>query len=117
MSKLGTLLASVTAGMGFLFYLGFGIGASVAVPEHAIVIIDTNKKLYFAPPCVPERMRYFPLITIGQARKLGFNPDAACRDAGGFVQEARSLSGQLLQKLGVLSLLRSRWNADGSWNW
>lgn len=117
MSKIGTLLASITAAIAFLFYLGFGISASVATPEHAIVIIDINKKLYFAPPCMPERMRNSPHITIGQARKLGFNPDAACRDAGGFVQEVRSLSGQSLQKLGFLSPLRSRWNADGSWNW
>lgn len=117
MSKLGILLAYVAAGVGFLFFLGFGIGASVVAPEHALVIIDADRKSYFAPPCISEQMRHFPRITIGQARKLGLNPDAACRDAGGFVQEARSLSGQLLQKVGALSPLRSRWNADGSWNW
>lgn len=117
MRKLGTLLACVATGTVFLLFFGFGIGASVVAPEHAIVIIDEDRKLYFAPPCVSEEMRHLPRITIGQARKLSFNPDTVCRDTGGFMQETRSLSGQLLQKLGVLSPLRSRWNADGSWNW
>lgn len=117
MSKLGTVLAYVGAGLVSLLYLGFGIGASLGAPDHAIVTIDADRQLYFAPSCVSEKIRHLPRITIGQARKLSLNPDAACRDAGGFVQEARSLSGQFLEKLGVLSPLRSRWNADGSWNW
>lgn len=100
-----------------MFFLGLGIGASVAAPDHAIVIIDRGGKYYFAPPCVSERMQQSPRITIGQARKLGLHPDSSCRDAGGFLQEARSLSGQLLEKIGILPPLRSRWNEDGSWNW
>ena len=100
-----------------LIFLGFGIGASVIAPEHVLVVIDADKKAYFAPPCVPEQMPRMPQITIGQARKLGLNPDSACRDAGGFVQEARSLSGQMLERIGILSALRPRWNSDGSWNW
>lgn len=117
MHRLGTLFAYVATGFGFLFFLGFGVSASVVAPEHAIVIIDAGRKSYFSPPCISEQMRQFPRITIAQARKLGFKPDTACRDAGGFVREARSLSGQVLEKMRVLSPLHPRWNADGSWNW
>lgn len=117
MQRLGTLIAYVAIGAGFLFFLGFGISSSVTVPDHAIVFIDPVNKSYFAPPCASEQMQLAPRMTIGQVRKLGFNPDAACRDAGAFVQEARSLSGQLLEAMKVLSPLRPRWDADGAWNW
>lgn len=117
MQTLRTLIAYVAVGAGFLLFLGFGINSSVVAPDHAIVIVDAVTKSYFAPSCVSVETQLAPRITIGEARRLGLNPDSTCRDAGAFVQESRSLSGQLLETMQVLCPLRSRWNADGSWNW
>jgi hypothetical protein len=110
-----TGLTSLIGGPIFLLFLGFGIGSSVGAPEYALVAVDPDQKLYFAPSCLP--LHTLSQITLGAARKLGFEPDAECRDEGGFVQEVRSLSGQFLEKLGILHPLNSRWNSDGSWNW
>jgi hypothetical protein len=117
MKKLVALLLWLAGGVCALVLLGFGIGSSIGMPDHAVVIVDADRKLYLAPPCVSEGMRYFPRLTIAQARKLGFQPEPSCRDQEGFVQEARSLSGIWFERLGLLNPLPSRWNADGTWNW
>ena len=103
----------------FLFFVGFGVGVSKSPPKHAIVFVSSTEKTYFAPPCVKALDERTTLTesTIEKAYKLKLNPDPECRDAGVFLQEARSLSGQLLVKIGILKPLKSRWNIDGSWNW
>lgn len=117
MKSLITSLRYLGAVLGVLVFLGFGIGSSLVAPGHAIVLVDVDRKVYVAPPCVPIQMKNQSTLTIAQARKGRLQPDPNCRDAGGFVQEGRSLSGNLLQKFGLLPPLRSRWNPDGSWNW
>jgi hypothetical protein len=99
-----------------LFGLGFGFAPSTDAPPHALVQVDAASKTYFAPPCRQISSR-LGLTTIENARRLGFSPDAHCLEIGGFAQMDRSLSGQLLEKVGLISPLRSRWNANGSWNW
>ncbi len=103
----------------FLFFIGFGVGVSKSPPKHAVVFVDSNEKTYFAPHCVKTLDERATLMesTIGKVYKLKLNPDPKCQDAGAFLQEARSLSGQLLVKIGILKPLKSRWNIDGSWNW
>ena len=39
------------------------------------------------------------------------------RTKAGFSQDGRSLSGKLMERLGMLPPLPSRWNPDGTWNW
>ena len=99
-----------------LFGLGFGIARSIDAPPGALVQVDAASKTYFAPPC-RQISSGLGLTTLENARKLGFAPDARCLEIGGFVQPDRSLSGHLLEKLGLLAPLPSRWNANGSWNW
>ena len=41
-------------GVLLLFFLGFWIGTSVVAPEHAMVLIDSNKGVYLAPQCISE---------------------------------------------------------------
>lgn len=103
----------------FFFSIGFGVDVSKSPPKHAIVFVDSTEKTYFAPPCVKGLGERTTLIksTIGKVYKLKLNPDPECLDTGAFLQDARSLSGQLLVKIGVLEPLKSRWNIDGSWNW
>jgi hypothetical protein len=115
--KLVVILQMTIGGIAFLFFLGFGIGSSIVAPDHAIVLIDTSNMTYIAPPCATEKTRSLPRRPLGDARRQKFNPDPACRDASGFVQEERSLSGHFLERVGLLPKLNSRWNADGSWNW
>lgn len=103
----------------FLFFVGFGVGVSKSPPKNAIVFFDSTEKTYFAPPCVKalDERTTLTKSTIGKVYKLKLNPDPECRDTEAFLQEARSLSGQLLVKIGILKPLKSRWNIDGSWNW
>jgi len=103
----------------FFFSIGFGVGVSKSPPKHAVVFVDSTEKTYFAPPCVKGLGERTTLTesTIGKVYSLKLNPDPECRDTGAFLQDARSLSGQLLQKIGILNPLKSRWNIDGSWNW
>ena len=98
-----------------LFGLGFGITPSIEAPPGALVQVDAASKTYFAPPC-RQISSGLGVTTLDNARKLGYSPDAQCLESGGFVQRNRSLSGQLLEKIGVLAPA-SRWNANGSWNW
>lgn len=57
------------------------------------------------------------LTTKAEIRRMPYKPDTECRDAGGFMQDGRSLSGLLLEYVGLLPPLPSRWNPDGTWNW
>lgn len=112
------LVAAAVVVCAFFLFAGFGIGGSLVAPNHAIVFVDANQNVYIAPSCVPkEKWPLYPHLTIEQADKLKLSPEAACRDAGGFIQEGRSLTGHLFQKIGLLDPPDSRWNADGTWNW
>jgi hypothetical protein len=99
-----------------LFGLGFGIAPTIDAPPSALVHVDTASRTYLAPPC-RQISSALGVTSLDNARKLGFSPDARCLELGGFVQRERSLSGQLLEKFGLLPPLPSRWNANGSWNW
>jgi len=55
--------------------------------------------------------------TAAEARRQQYEPDNECRDPAGFSQDARFLTGRLMERLGMLPPLPSRWNKDGSWNW
>ena len=119
MKKLPT---KIFAGLGIcfvLFYLGFGIKILSVAPEHAIVLVDRSNKIYLSPPCVPNRMGRFTYekMVLRDARNLDLKPSSECSNQDGFTQEVRSPSGLLLEKIGILNELESRWNSDGSWKW
>lgn len=101
---------------GFVFAAGFGIGSDRTTPANAIVYLDLDHRTYFAPPCVNGSMNFMP-GTARDAYAQKFSPDPACRDSGAFLSEDRSLSGQFLETLGLLTPKPSRWNPDGSWRW
>jgi|SRR3989344_3886441 len=118
MKQAMTLVGSILGVCAFLLFLGFGIEGSVFAPNNALVFVDVNQNMYLAPPCVPrEKWLLYSRMTIEQVHKLNLNPEPKCRDEGAFTQEDRSLSGQLFEKLGLLSSPKSRWNPDGTWNW
>jgi len=118
MDQVVKLVAYAFGTCAFLLFLGFGIGGATAAPEYALVFVDANRMVYIAPSCVSrQEWTLYPHLSLGQARKLKLDPEPKCRDEGGFIQEDRSASGHLLEKIGALGPLPSRWNRDGTWNW
>lgn len=103
---------------GLLVYVGFGIGSSEIMPQNAELYLNHSLRQYIPPPCVALKDRaHLSLTTVAEARSLGYQPEPKCRDEGGFTQDGRSLSGRLLEWLGVFGARPARWNSDGSWNW
>ena len=105
--------------MVFIF-LTTGCETTSGTPAHALVYVDHAEKLYIPPTYLQDNLidpYPYDLITIGEAREIGYNPHPDAREQGYFMQEGRSLIGLLLEKIGVLNPLPSRWNEDGTWNW
>lgn len=143
LQKLKEKTVFAALGLVLLFLLGFGIESTRSMPDNARVFIDTERDTYLAPPCVrvtPEQEQLIESRLTGahtfqdslgifvettsllpavrfELRELDVRPDPDCRDSGAFFQEGRSLSGLLLQRVGLLEPVESRWRDDGSWKW
>lgn len=119
MSERRPLIAGLKVAGGLLlaiFLLGQMFSASYTMPDNAIVFLNDQARTYIAPPCVTEHEN-LRVATAAEAHKLKYNPDRECRDEGGFIQEGRTGVFLLLEAIGLLEPLPSRWNADGTWNW
>jgi hypothetical protein len=136
---LGTVLVTVV----LLAMIGLGIGTMQPMPDNAVVLLDPLEETYIAPPCLDiseEQEAEFSRLTadvstfedaIGvfedmtglryadaaRAYRLEFRPDPDCRDQGAFTSDGRSLTGLVLQHLGILREKPRRWTDDGGWNW
>lgn len=89
-------------------------------PEHALVYVDHNERIYIPPTYLEDNLidpYQYELLTIGEARDIGYKPHADAQAQSYFMQWDRGLFGLLLQKIGVIKPLPSRWNEDGTWNW
>lgn len=128
MDKLKKVLSYTVAVPAFLFFLGFGIGTISTSPKHALLFVNEETKEYFAPPCLMQqgydnveaiyefgRRNNLRVATIKEIGRQ-FEPNSECRDNDGFVQDGRSVSGMLLENIGLLPMKKSRWNPDGTWN-
>jgi hypothetical protein len=96
---------------------GLGIGSIDSMPPYAVVVLDDTTKTYIALPCIEEwRSRPSQAIdivrrgTAGDAHSLGYDIDLPCRDAGGYIEDGRSLTGIILVKLGLLEPLTHWWD-------
>jgi hypothetical protein len=101
----------------FTFLAGFYIVPTRTMPDNALVLLDDQSKTYFSPNCAKSEKKTLRAVTAAEARQLNYEPDKSCQGAAGFRQDVRSLSGNLMERLGMLPPLPSRWNRDGSWNW
>jgi hypothetical protein len=97
--------------------IGFSIGSIDLMPPYAVVFLDDTNKTFIALPCIDEwRSRPTQTVdlvrrgTAAEAGKLGYKVDAKCRDAGGYSEDGRSLTGLVLVRLGVLSPLTHWWD-------
>lgn len=112
----------------FVLLFGSVYTVKLSAPDHAVVYVDQEKKIYYAPPYI-DNMKSQPkpgqtvdakklkASTLKEARDLRYQPDEASREKGYFVQQYRNLTGFLMEKTGLVKPLPSRWNKDGSWNW
>ena len=106
----------------------FGVGVIGLIPQtvetprpNAVVFASDGDMLFVTPPYLqlhPELVSiYNRPTTYGDARAAGYKAEPGCNEAQCWSQDGRSLTGRLLERLGLLPQLRSRWNSDGSWNW
>jgi hypothetical protein len=106
-------LAAVAA----IAMFGFGIGSIDPMPSYAVVFLDDTNKTFIALPCIDE-WRSRPSQTTdlvrrgraAEARKLGYKVDAKCREAGGYSEDGRSLTGLALVWLRILPPLVHWWD-------
>src|SRR5688500_12455338 len=108
-------------GVVIVLALGFMIETVEAMPPHAIVAVDDKAGRYATPSCVKdhdvdESFVFDRLVRAEDARARGYKPEPVCVNEGGFSGSATWLGLRMLEKVGI-DLVRSRWNADGSWNW
>lgn len=123
MEKLYSTIA-VTIGVLVVFGLvGSLIKINTAMPPTAIVYVDDQTHIYYAPPYIlgkkyPSTLDVSRLhgITAEQANQAKYKADETCEDMNYF-RERTTLSQTVALKLGLLEPKPSRWNADGSWNW
>jgi hypothetical protein len=104
-------------GAAVLLAIGFAITSIQLAPSYAVVFIDDASKTYIALPCIDEWQRRdaksVDIVrrgTMGDAITLGYKKDVGCREAGGFQEDGRSLSGFLLERIGILSPLEHWWD-------
>ncbi len=101
----------------FTLLAGFFIFPTRDMPDNAIVLLDDQNHTYISPKCANQEKKDYRVARAAEARKLKYEPDKKCLDQGGFRQDDRSITGNLLVRLGVLRPRPSRWNPDGTWNW
>jgi hypothetical protein len=101
----------------FTFLAGFFIVPTRDMPDNTVVLLDDQTRTYVSPGCAKQEKREYRQATAAEARTLNYAPDKKCRDAGGFSQTSRSLTGNLMARIGMLPPLTNRWNPDGTWNW
>ena len=101
----------------FTFLAGFFIVPTRTLPDHALVLLDDQNKTYLSPVCARREKKEYREARATEARKLNYKPDEKCGGKAGFSQDERSLSGNFLERLGMLPPLPNRWNKDGTWNW
>jgi hypothetical protein len=115
MQQFSAVFMVASSAASLLVCLGFG--SSVSMPDNAKVVIDTDEALYFAPSCAINDTHHLLHAAVRRAREMRVKPDPQCANSGAFKQEGRCPVGSVLEWAGILSPLRPRWNADGSWNW
>jgi hypothetical protein len=115
------ILSTLVAIVLFLFAMGFAIGTVLVPPSNAEVWANDDRKEFITPPFRRNNRSLAPLFsratTYGEVMALKYTPEATCNREPCWAQDGRTLSGKLLQAVGVLGPVRTRWNPDGSWNW
>ena len=116
-SKFVSFLATI-AGIIVLLACVIGFNETQAnMPDYAVVYVDDIEKIYLALPCMDEwkhrKSDHFSLVrraTAGEARKMHYEMDDQCREAGGFIDDDWPLAALLLVRLGILPPAAHWWD-------
>jgi hypothetical protein len=106
----------IIIGIVIYIYLAFGIEFSIPMPDYANVYVNDTTKTYMPPVFITD-VTHLRMVTAKEAYKLKYVPDKQAKTLNGFTQADRTLTGKLLESIGIFKPLKSRWNQDGSWNW
>ena len=127
MKKLKTIVVLTLFIPIFIFCLGFEVGTELGLPKNVLLFVNKETKEYFVPRCLMldefdnvDKIYKFASehnlsVYKAEGRGIqGLNPNPECRKDGSFMESGRSLSGGLLEKIGLLPEFKSRWNSDGT---
>ena len=101
-----------------LFIGGFTIGTVGSVPKNATVYVDEKTNEFYSPLSLSQiKVTELKLksSSLKNAELYGYKMNEDDKQNGYFQQESRSLSGMLLEKIGVLPKLRDRIDSNGDW--
>ena len=146
MLHIGMSAVTIAIGLGAIWLLLLSGSEVVArPPDNAIVFIDRNSGVYYAPDCPPaeayedqdlmsvfrelraelggqrvwetlsERNRGIEKAKYGMA-KQSYVAEQNCKEKGAF-WESYSWPISVLKNWGLWPGPKSRWNEDGTWNW
>lgn len=120
MTKKQYIIASAKI-IGGLFVLGFGVDSYKMAPDNTKVFITSETKDYY--PATENYVKFlemqgyeYQVTTQREALDSGRWAEKDARERGYFMQKGRSLSGKLLEAIGIFPPLALQWNSDGSWN-
>lgn len=120
MKRVKSIASGIGSAVLLCAMLGFGVTFQLSPPDNAEVWLGTNGE-FVTPPFRNDNpsiaAEFSQRYEYKLARDLKYRVEGSCRDQGCWTQEGRSLTGRALERIGLLPKLRSRWNADGSWNW
>jgi hypothetical protein len=110
-------LLAISIGVVVLLYLGAGSSSIVQVPGYAVAYLDDTNKTYLTLPCVDQWQKtpthsvdVLRQALVADAYKLGYRMDEDCREAGGFIDDDRSLTGFLFERIGLLPPIEHWWD-------
>jgi hypothetical protein len=114
------IAAVITGALGIVgigLSLGFGISSSDTMPGYAPLYLDDESRTFLALPCIDEwqhrdgdHIAVLRLSNYKEASDKAYTGDAICRETGAFVPDGRSLSGMLLERIGLLHPLEHWWD-------
>jgi hypothetical protein len=97
-----------------LLAVGFGIGTSGYLPDHALLIVDKSSGVYY-PAFEEFQTSGRVVMTAAEAREHNYKPDEQSKERSAFFEDRGSVSRRLLASFGILPKKEPRWNEDGSW--
>jgi hypothetical protein len=107
--------------VGAVIYWVWNRRETVISSSNAIVVATEKDNTYLSLPCVPDvhsnGLKDRWIMRLEEARIIGLKPDPDCINSGGFIQEERSLSGHILELVGILSPIPRRLSPNGTWDY